>query len=378
MFDRTIKSQIKKKLFSGKAIIILGPRQVGKTTLVQEILSEYSEAVLYMNGDDLTVSRVLEEANTQTLKQIIGNKKIVFIDEAQRISRIGLTSKIIVDNFKNCHLILCGSSSFDLNQKIQEPLTGRKWTFKLWPISWSEYENHHGFLHSEQDLENRLVYGMYPDVLNNTSNQEETLKELVESYLFKDVLMLGNIKKPQILEKILFALSYQVGSEVRYNEVARTVGADPKTVESYVDLLEKSYVIFTVPSFSGNLRAELKKSRKIYFYDNGIRNAVINDFRFISNRQDTGALWENFLMSERLKRNSYQKANAKMFFWRTKQQQEIDYIEQSQDMLSAFEFKWSSAKKARFSVTFTKNYNSTQRLVNRDNFRDFLVTKETE
>ncbi|MBW3470088.1 ATP-binding protein [Arthrospiribacter ruber] len=371
-FERSIQELIQKKFFLGKAIVLLGPRQAGKTTLIETILKGREEKFLYLDGDDSTVREILEQANTETLRAIIADNKIVYIDEAQRISAIGLQSKIIVDQFKHIQLVLSGSSAFELNEKIQEPLTGRKWTFHLWPIAWQEYEKEVGYLKAEQSLENRLVYGFYPNVITDATHEEEVLLELTESYLYKDVLIYGNLKKPKLVRNILEALAYQVGNEVKYKELGETVGADPKTVASYIDVLEKAFVVFSLSSYSNNLRTEIKTAKKIYFYDNGVRNAVIRDFTPMAARQDVGALWENFLISERLKANTYTKSLVRIFFWRTKQQQEIDYVEELAGKLHAYEFKWNPKRKVNFPKTFTETYQSQNQIVNRGNFRDFV------
>ncbi len=371
-FKRKIIDSIEEKFFSGKAILLLGPRQVGKTTLLRSILENRKEKYLYLDGDDPTVVDILENANTETLRSLIADNQIVYIDEAQRISKIGIKAKILVDQFKEVQLLISGSSSFELNQQIQEPLTGRKWTFNLWPISWGEYEKEAGFLKSEQSLENRLIYGFYPDVINQSRQEEKVLIELADSYLYKDVLMYGNLKKPKLIQDILKALAYQIGHEVKFKEVAETVGADPKTVASYIEVLEKAFVVFSLSSYSKNLRTEIKTARKIYFYDNGIRNAIIRDFTPLASRQDVGGLWENFLVSERLKRISYQESLARSYFWRTKQQQEIDYVEELAGRLDAYEFKWNPKRNPTFPKTFTEEYNSNNLLVNRGNFRGFV------
>ncbi|MDZ7718720.1 MAG: ATP-binding protein [Balneolaceae bacterium] len=372
MIDRNLYPEIEKRLFGGKAILLIGPRQVGKTTLIKEILKDLGEKYLFLDGDDPTVRDQLDNPNTERIRQIIGQFTVVFIDEAQRISNIGLTSKIIVDQFPEKQLILSGSSAFELGENMQEPLTGRKWTYQLYPISWNEWENHNGFMKAEQDFENRLIYGFYPDVLNHPREPEDILSELVDSYLYKDILNYAGIRKPEKIQKLVQAIAYQVGQEVVYKEVGDLVGLDPKTVSNYIDILEKAYVLFSLPSFSRNLRNEIKRNRKIYFYDNGVRNAVINAFHPIENRQDIGALWENFLISERLKLHSYYKIRSNRYFWRTKQQQEVDYVEELDGNIFGFEFKWSPKRKIRFPKTFVKNYNATVKGVNRDNFREFL------
>jgi predicted AAA+ superfamily ATPase len=285
--------------------------------------------------------------------------------------------KIITDQFKEVQLFSSGSSSFNLANELNEPLTGRKWEYELFPICWEEYENHVGLMEAKQDLENRLIYGMYPEVINNKNGEEkEVLNNLVNSYLYKDVLSYGEIRKPEILEKLVQALALQVGSEVNYNKLSQLVSISKDTVQKYIDVLEKGYIIFRLRSFNRNVRNEIKRGRKIYFYDNGIRNAVIGEFSRLKSRTDVGMLWENFLISERLKQNKYKLTFAKQHFWRTRQQQEIDYVEQNGLKMRAFEFKWDSKSKTKFSNTFIENYNAETKLINRDNFRDFVIIND--
>ncbi|MHC1777625.1 MAG: ATP-binding protein [Lentimicrobium sp.] len=373
MISRSIEQQISGRFFSGKAIIITGPRQSGKTTLVMKLLEPYHEECLIINGDDPVSERMFNRPNSEQLRQFIGNKRIVFIDEAQRIPFIGLTSKLITDTFKEVQLILSGSSSFELMNQTQEPLTGRKWTFSLWPVNWQEWQDYSGYLKAEQDLENRMVYGFYPEVLMNPADQKTVLQELTESYLYKDILIYGNIKKPDTIQRLVQALAWQVGSEVSYTELAQITGLDPKTANAYIDVLEKAYILFRLPAFSRNLRNEIKASRKIYFYDNGIRNAVIGQFQPLTNRTDTGALWENFLISERRKQLFYQKQVASQFFWRTKQQQEIDYVETMDGKVFGFEFKWNQKRPISFPKTFSATYDSINKGITRENFREFVM-----
>lgn len=370
MFNRVIKPQIENRFGGGKAIVLIGPRQVGKTTLIHAILE--NKPHLFLDGDDPTVRSLLKSPNTEQLKSIIGEHTVVFIDEAQRIENIGLTLKIITDQFKGVQLLVSGSSAFELKNLTNEPLTGRKWQYHLFPISWQEFETNLGYVKAIQQLEQRLLFGMYPDVLNNLGDETEILKTLTDSYLYKDILAFNNIKKPEVLEKLLQALAYQVGQEVSYNELSQLLGIDKNTVNSYIDILENSYVVFRLPSFSKNLRNEIKRNQKIYFYDNGVRNAIINDFRPLELRQDKGALWENFLISERLKLNNYSKNLAQSYFWRTTAQQEIDYIETTADKLTAFEFKWSAKAKVKIPKTFEKTYSTKVKIIDCDNFTSFL------
>jgi uncharacterized protein len=372
MIPRIIETQIRDLLFQGKAIVLIGPRQSGKTTLIQTILNDNLENSLFLDGDDPNVEQLLTRPNTLQIKQLIGDKNIVFIDEAQRIKDIGLTAKIIVDQFKDVQLILSGSSAFELSQQTNEPLTGRKRTFYLWPISWQEWQNHIGYLKSDQDLENRLVLGFYPDVLNSETSSKTLLRELADSYLYKDILMFGNIKKPEDIKKLLQAISYQVGSEVSLRELGETVGIDPKTVERYISILEKAYVIFRLNPLSRNLRNEIKTNRKIYFYDNGIRNAVIGQLQSLSIRQDIGILWENFIISERLKFLNNNGIFANRYFWRTAQQQEVDYVEEIDGFFHAYELKWNPKKKVKFPNKFIDAYKPITNIVNRENFKNIL------
>ncbi len=374
MISRTITSLIESKIGTGKAIMIIGPRQVGKTTLILSQLK--GKNYTFFNGDDPSVRTSLDTPNTKEIEQLIAGKKIVFIDEAQRIKNIGLTLKIITDQFKDVQLWISGSSSFDLFNELNEPLTGRKWEYELFPVSWEEYENHMGYLQAKQSLNNRLVYGMYPEVINAKAGAErEVLRNLVNSYLYKDILSHGDIRKPEILEKLVQGLALQIGSEVNYNELSQLVSISKDTIQRYIEILEKGYILFRLRSFNKNVRNEIKRGRKIYFYDNGIRNAIIGEFSSPKLRSDVGMLWENFLISERVKQNSYKMTFAKPYFWRTRQQQEIDYVEQQGLKMSAFEFKWNPRAKSKFSKTFLKAYDAETKIINQDNFRDFVILK---
>ncbi|MCB0761691.1 MAG: ATP-binding protein [Flavobacteriales bacterium] len=371
MIERTLSDRIHGKIGRGKAIMIIGPRQVGKTTLILKYLEGVDYA--FFNGDDPVVREQLDTPNTEQIRVLLRNKKTVFIDEAQRINNIGLTMKIIVDQFPEVQLWISGSSSFSLFNELNEPLTGRKWEYEMFPISWEEFENNKGHLVAESQLEDRLRFGMYPDVINNPGEEIEILQTLANSYLYKDILAYTGIKKPDVLDKLVRALALQVGSEVNYNELSQLVGVDKNTIEKYISVLEQAYVIFRLPSYSRNVRNEIKKGRKIYFYDNGIRNIIIGAMNEVNLRTDTGALWENFLISERMKQNKYKLTLAKPFFWRTTQQQEIDYVEENGTDLKAFEFKWNPKRKAQFSKTFTEQYNAEGKMVSRNNFREFVI-----
>lgn len=374
MITRKLEKVIGQRMFKGKAILLIGARQVGKSTLFQQITEKRTEPLLSLNCDEPEVKEMLAQINTAELKLLIGNNRLVVIDEAQRVPEIGLTLKKITDNFPDVQLLVTGSSSFELQNHLNEPLTGRKYEYHLYPISTAELLENKGLLAIRQSLESRLIYGSYPDIINHADEAKELLMNIANSYLYKDLLALDDIRRPVLLEKLLVALSLQVGSEVSYNEVAQTIGTDSKTVEKYIDLLEKCYIIFRLNAFSRNIRTELKKSKKIYFYDNGIRNAVIQNFAPLNLRQDTGALWENFFISERLKANHYAGRFAKSYFWRTTRQQEIDYIEESDGKFTIFEMKWNPKKaQTSFPDTFLKNYPMEETaVVTPENYLEFV------
>jgi len=375
MVERTLFSFLKERAFKGKAIVIIGPRQTGKTTVLKKLADSLGE-YLHFDGDDPQTRELLTNVSYEQLRQLIGAYKVVFIDEAQRIINGGLTMKMIIDRFPDVQLLVSGSSALELGDSINEPLTGRKWEFNMFPISWEEWQNHNDFLTVQQQLESRLIYGMYPDVLNNIGNEVTILKELSSSYLYKDILALSGIRKPTILQKLVQALALQCGSEVSLNELSQLIGIDKNTVSNYIDLLEKTFVVFTLPSLNRNVRNEIKHNRKVYFYDNGIRNAVIDNFNPIHLRQDLGALWENFLISERMKRLSNHKMYAQRYFWRTTRQQEIDYVEESNGQFNAFEFKWNPKKTPRIPASFMEGYDPTFEFIHRKNFTNFLIPSE--
>lgn len=374
MIKRTIQQSIENDFFSGKAILVLGPRQVGKTTLIAEILKHKKH--LFLNADEASVRQLLTEPDVFRLNQIIADNVIVFIDEAQRLQQAGITLKLITDQFKKVQLIVSGSSALELNNFTNEPLTGRKWEYLLYPISWTEFENYIGFVESEKQLEHRLIYGMYPDVINHPGKEQEVLQQLANSYLYKDILALANIRKPELLERLLQALALQVGSEVSYNELAQLLQIDKNTIMVYLDLLEKAFIIFRLRSFSRNLRNEIKNNRKIYFWDNGVRNIIIANLNPLNIRTDKGALWENFLIAERLKMLQYNKKITNSFFWRTVQQQEIDYVEEANGAITGYEFKWTDTGRTKLPASFIKKYQAAEAVISRENFRSFFVHQE--
>lgn len=375
MIERTLKQKIGKMVGKEKAIIIMGPRQVGKSTLLHEMFGA-SQEVIWLNGDDLDVQELFANVTSTRLKAIIGKKKYIIIDEAQRIADVGLKLKLITDQVKGTQLIATGSSSFELASKLNEPLTGRKREYKMYPLSFGEMAEHTNLLEEKRMIPHRMVFGYYPEVVTHPGDEKVILRELADSYLYKDILSLDSIGKPDKLMKLLQALALQIGSQVSYSEIGQLVGLDTKTVERYVDVLEKSYVIFRLGSFARNLRNELKASRKIYFYDNGIRNAVLANFSMLESRtnEEAGALWENFIISERLKRNAYSDSYCNYWFWRTQQQKEIDYLEEEDGRISSFEFKWNPAAKYKYPAQFMEAYPGSRfKVVTPVNVEEFLL-----
>jgi len=374
MFKRLQIAEAKDYLFKRKALIVFGARQVGKTTFAEQLLENVTEDILYLNGDNFDTRENLSKPNVSLLTNIIGDNKIVFFDEAQRIPNIGILIKIIVDQIKGVQVIATGSSAFDLANQLNEPLTGRKYKIQLHPFSYQELVNKLGFLEEQRNLEQRLIYGSYPEIVTDSKNAKKYLNLISNSYLYKDLFELEQLKKTTTLQKLVKALALQVGSEINANELSQLVGASNKTVEKYLLLLENAFVIFTLASFSKNVRNELKKSRKVYFYDNGIINAVTGNFNPLQNRNNVGALWENYLISERRKWLAINEKQVESYFWRTTQQQEIDYVEVDTDSINAFEFKWNATSKARFPKTFTKAYtNITTAVITPENYNDFLA-----
>lgn len=356
MIDRTLKAAIVSKLKDHKAIILLGPRQTGKSTFIQLIKAQFKQPVAWWNGDETDIRSLLEKPTSTQLKSLIGNNKTVVIDEAQRIENIGLCIKLMTDHIKDIKVIATGSSAFELANKINEPLTGRKWEYYLYPLSFGEMVAHTSLLEEKRLLNHRLVYGYYPEIVTSPGNEQALLKQLANSYLYKDILTWERIQKPDKLEKLVQALAFQTAQIFSYNELGQLCGLNPETVEKYINLLEKAFIVFRLPAFSRNLRNELKKTYKIYFYDNGLRNAVINQFNPLNLRNDTGQLWENWFISERLKYLNNNEKHASRFFWRTLAQQEVDYIEDSNGEITAFECKWNSKAKGGVSRAFSNAY----------------------
>lgn len=374
MIKRSIEEIIRGQLFGGRALIIMGARQVGKTTLLKQLFEGDDDGILWMSGDEPDVKGLFENITSSRLRAIIGNNRIVVIDEAQRINDIGIKLKLITDQIKDVQLLATGSSSFELANKINEPLTGRKWEYHLFPLSFTELVNNTNLLEEKRMVPHRMVYGSYPDVVTNPGKEISILRELTQSYLYKDILEFDRIHKPEKLSKLLQALAYQVGSEVSYSELGQLCGLDAKTVANYIAILEQAYIIFRLGSFSRNLRNELKHSRKIYFYDNGIRNALIGNFSQVENRADVGALFENYVIAECMKRKAYTMDYANSWFWRNTNKQEIDYIEEKDGKIKAFELKWNPRSRASLPLSFRNAYPDAEfTVINRDNIEDLLL-----
>lgn len=371
MIKRQVEAKIRGYLEKQKKIIVVfGARQVGKTTILKEIFDRNDKKIAWYNGDDSNTEELFKRANLADLAPLVKGYGTVIIDEAQRIEDVGLKLKILYDNFGDeIQFVATGSSSFDLANKVNEPLTGRKWTVKMSPLMVSELVEEFGYATEKANLQNRLIYGSYPGVVTNIEDAEEIVRELASDNLYKDVLNLGEIIKTDKLRKILQALAMQVGSQVSMNEVGQLVGLDSKTTDKYIALLEQSFIIFRLPSFARNLRNELKASQKFFFYDCGIRNAIIGDFRPVDLRQDIGALFENYVIAELKKRFP----SDNIYFWRTKNQQEVDYLIEKNGEITAIEVKWSEKKNAKLPETFVKAYEpGHQFVVNNENYISVL------
>ncbi len=369
LFQRIILPRIETRLFGGKAIIIYGARRVGKTTLVRQILDKIPDG-LYLNGDEPDVRQALTNKTSTELAHFIGKRKLAVIDEAQRIPNIGLTLKLFVDTMPETQIIATGSSSFDLSNKINEPLTGRAFEFFLPPLALTEISR--DALVTNRLLETRMIYGLYPEIVTTPQTAREVISGIYKNYLYKDALEFQALRRPELIERLLAALALQLGNEVSFTELAGLLEADKQTIAAYIRLLELAFVVFRLPPFARNLRNEINASRKIYFWDNGIRNAIINNFNPLPLRADTGALWENFAIAERMKRNSNMGRAPNVYFWRTWSKQEIDYIEEEGGTLQAFEMKWRKVR-ARPPALWEKTYpNATWQSVTGENYLEFF------
>lgn len=373
--QRSLEKEIKKNLFKGKVIVIYGARQVGKTTLVKKIAEDFGEPYTYLNCDEMDVLRKFQAAdNSEALKQIIGHQRLVVIDEGQRIKNIGLKLKLLVDAYPEKQIITTGSSSFDLSNEINEPLTGRNFEFWLFPLSLAEIYNKEKKLEFERKLEDLLIYGSYPEIyqLESEELKAQRIKYLASNYLYKDILKFSNIKSSEIVLKLLQALALQIGQEVSYNELANLIGVGKQTVADYINLLEKAFIVFRLSPYSGNLRKALSKLRKIYFLDLGIRNAIINNQNQLNLRNDVGKLWENFVIAEKYKQQFGLGFKTNYYFWRTYDKQEVDLVEEKGGQLSGWEIKWTC--KSKKPPKAWKSYkNSTWQIIDKNNYLEKLT-----
>ncbi|MBQ7211632.1 MAG: ATP-binding protein [Muribaculaceae bacterium] len=373
MITRKLEQEITLRLGGKKAIVVLGARQVGKTTLLKSLFSGDRHGVFWLNGDDADTQELMRSVSADRFRALLGNAKTLVVDEAQRIPDIGLKLKILIDQIPSIQIVATGSSSFALANKINEPLTGRKWEYRLHPLSFAELAASKNALYEKRLLPHRLVYGSYPEVVTSSGDEQAIITGLANDYLYKDILTLEGIHKADKLVNLVKALAYQIGSEVSYNELSRLIGLDVKTIEKYITILEQAFIVFRLRSFSRNMRNELKHSRKIYFYDNGIRNAVIRNFSPAELRGDVGSLFENYFIAEMQKKRDNNGDYSQSWFWRTTAQQEIDYIEERDGKLSLFEIKWNQNRKASVPLSFSNNYdNYVYNVVNRENYYEFL------
>jgi len=366
--------KLKKEVAPNKAVIIYGPRRCGKTTLIEQYLKNLKTKHLYVSGEDITVQEFLGSQSIEKLKSFIGKNKLLVVDEAQKVRNIGLNLKLIVDHIKGIKVIATGSSSFDLARNIGEPLTGRKTTLKMFPLAQLEIGNIESTHQTKANLESRLIYGSYPEVIttNDNSRREKYLKEIISSYLYKDILELDGLKHSDKIVRLLQLLAFQIGKEVSYNELGTKLSISKNTVERYLDLLEKAFVIFKLSGYGKNLRKEITKNPRYYFIDIGIRNALINNFNPLNLRNDIGMIWENYLISERIKMQEYLNKPANNFFWRTYDQKEIDMVEQKKGKLYGYEIKWSD-KKGKKPKEWNKVYKKSEyKTINKNNYLEFI------
>lgn len=375
LIRRALEETVKTQLGKNKVILIMGTRRVGKTVLANTIKNQYGGKAVVMNAEDFDVQELLENRSVANYKRIIGNATLLIIDEAQVLPDIGQILKLMIDEIPELTIIATGSSSFDLANKTGDPLTGRVILLHLYPLSQAEIGANETGLETNQNLEERLVFGSYPELFKLSTVEEKAayLLQLVQSYLLKDILVFEGIRQSDKIVKLLRLTAYQCGAEVSYTELAGQLGISKNTVENYLDLLSKVFIVYKVGAYSTNLRKEVSKSSKWFFYDNGIRNAIINDFRLLSLRNDTGLLWENYLLAERLKKNAYQRKHAQYYFWRNYNQQEVDLVEINNGKVTAYEFKYSPTKKVKKPSAFASGYPDVEfEVISKDNYLDWI------
>ncbi len=371
---RDLRKILLNKLDFGKVIVLLGARRVGKTFLLKQILEEVSEEYLFINGEDVNTHLALEHRSIENYKQLLGSKRLLVIDEAQKIPDIGNILKLMVDEFEDLKIIITGSSAFDIHNQTGEPLTGRKYTYMLYPFSENEFRQIDNPIARIDMLKHRMIYGNYPELIKipDIADKKEYLSEIINSYLLKDILTFENIKNSSKIHSILRLIAFQIGKEVSYHEIGRQLSMSKNTVEKYLDLLSKVFIVFKVEGFSRNLRKEISKSPRWYFYDNGIRNALIANFNTLELRNDVGQLWENYAISERVKYQNTNRMIVNNYFWRTYDQQEIDWVEERDGVLYAYEFKWNK-NKLKIPVAWAKTYTKSKfKIITPENFQDWI------
>ncbi|HZK09257.1 MAG TPA: ATP-binding protein [Bacteroidales bacterium] len=378
--NRAIKNLFLTKLQANKVLIIAGARRVGKTLFLKDLMENYfEEPFLFLNGEEITTIDVLSTRTAENYKRLLGNTKLFILDEAQKIPDIGLILKLMIDTIDGLKIIATGSSVFDLTNNLGEPLTGRKYTFLMFPFAQMEFSNYENLVETKARLEERMIYGCYPELLSLKSNSEKSdyLNEIVSSYLLRDILAFDGIKNSDKMLNLLRLIAFQTGKEVSLEELGRQLGLSRNTVERYLDLLTKVFVIYKIPGFSRNLRTEIVKTSRWYFFDNGILNTMLNNFNPLSSRKDTGELWENYVLSERIKFQHYTGLRTNNYFWRTYQQQEIDWIEERQGNLFAYEIKWNPRKMPKAPLAWTRAYpESSYRVITPDNYLDWIAPIE--
>ena len=377
LIQRAVLKQFETKVLPNKVLLLLGARRVGKTELIKKYLEKIpKEEFLHLNGEDIQDATLLKERSVANYKRLLTNIKLLVIDEAQNIPDIGLILKLIVDSIENIKVIATGSSVFDLANNLGEPLVGRKNTIYLFPLAQMEFSLQENSKQTNDNLEKRLLFGGYPELeqYEDWEEKKEYLFEIINAYLLKDILVFDGIKNSNKIFALLRLIAFQVGKEVSLQELGTQLNMSKNTVSNYLDLLTKVFILFKIEGFSKNLRKEITKSSRWYFYDNGIRNAIINNFNRLENRTDVGDLWENYLASERIKKQNYQKIKTTNYFWRTYDQQELDWLEEKADSLAGFEFKWNERKKAKIPTAFSKSYpEATFEVINKQNYLDFII-----
>ena len=380
IIKRSLYTQIKSKLEAGKVLVLYGPRRVGKTFLLEKLIKDKSlkkEKIVLLKGDRHEVENHFSKQNTNTMINFIGaDTTLLIIDEAQKINRIGLNLKLLIDEYPNLKIIASGSASFELANQLGEPLTGRKKTLKLYPVWSKEIITTQDRLYFDESFEQQLIFGGYPEVFNKTSfnSKREYLEDLVSGFLYRDILEMENIKNSKKIQDLLSLIAFQIGKEVSITELGNKLDLHKTTVARYLDLLEKSFVIINIRGFSRNLRKEVYKTSRWYFYDNGVRNAIVNNYNNLGKRNDIGQLWENYLVMERLKKQSYKPIYSNNYFWRTYDQKEIDWVEERDGKLFGYEFKWSQQKNSKAPKDWLNTYkNASYKIINRDNFLSFIT-----